>query len=144
MEAFVRPPSFASYARFIQNQDMDEASEFWKAQLRGTSTCDFPSLPSPAYQARTGEMITRLVSLAPSRPEMNLADVIKAARALLLSHYSGSSDVVFASTNSGRNMSLDGITDMVGPTITTVPMRVQIETRQCGSFWKISTSAHSP
>lgn len=39
-------------------------------------------------------------------------------------------DIVFGETLSGRNSSVDGIEDIMGPCITTVPMRVKMDGRQ--------------
>ncbi|KAG5765128.1 hypothetical protein H9Q72_006789 [Fusarium xylarioides] len=51
----------------------------------------------------------------------------------MVAKYSGSNDVVFAVTLSGRNAPVHGITEMLAPTITTVPVRVRINS---------STTAH--
>ncbi|KAK8110637.1 nonribosomal peptide synthase [Apiospora kogelbergensis] len=99
-----KPPPFADYAWHVFDQDRAVAERFWTAELAGSTTCDFP------------------------RPVRRpLAAIIKSAWALLLGHHSGSRDVVFATTNAGRNLDLPGISDMIGPTIATVPVRIRYD-----------------
>jgi non-ribosomal peptide synthetase component F len=49
---------------------------------------------------------------------------------LLLSRYSGSEDVVFGATVSGRPANLPGVEEMVGMFINTLPVRVQMKSEE--------------
>ena len=51
---------------------------------------------------------------------------IHLAWSLLVAHYTDSREVVYGCTVSGRNAPIEGINDMVGPTIATVPIRISI------------------
>lgn len=122
-----KPPPFADYVRYIQNQDRNAAEAFWLFELSGASTCDYPRLPSSSYQSSAGKTTERIMSHDQPGTSGPIAAVAKTAWALLLGLYSGSDDVVFATTNAGRSLPLDDIADMVGPTITTVPVRVRLD-----------------
>ena len=58
---------------------------------------------------------------------VTLSTVVKLAWALTLSQYSGSEDVVFGITLAGRSVPVSGADEILGPTITTVPLRVQLD-----------------
>ena len=62
--------------------------------------------------------------------QVTLNTVIQGAWALLLSRYSGSEDVVFGVTVSGRPASLPGVEEMVGLFINTLPVRVQVKSEE--------------
>ncbi|WP_353737207.1 SDR family NAD(P)-dependent oxidoreductase [Moorena sp. SIO3B2] len=57
---------------------------------------------------------------------MTIATLVNAAWALLLSRYSGESEVLFGVTVSGRPANLLGVENMVGVFINTLPLRVQV------------------
>ncbi|KAK8031980.1 hypothetical protein PG990_001714 [Apiospora arundinis] len=122
-----KPQPFSEYAWHVFNQDRVAAERFWTAELAGATTCDFPRMPSPTYQANACQNAARTMALRHSQSDIPLAAIIKAAWALLLGQHSGSRDVVFATTNAGRNLDLPGIADMIGPTIATVPVRVRYD-----------------
>ena len=122
-----KPPPFADYAWHVFDQDRAVAERFWTAELAGSTTCDFPRMPSPTYQADARHNTARTMDLRQGQSDAPLAAIIKSAWALLLGHHSGSRDVVFATTNAGRNLDLPGISDMIGPTIATVPVRIRYD-----------------
>ena len=77
---------------------------------------------------------TALQALA-RQQEVTLNIVTQGAWALLLSHYSGESDVVFGVTVSGRPFSLAGAEYIIGPFLNTLPMRVQLPPDVTLSAW---------
>ncbi|KAH8691335.1 putative nonribosomal peptide synthase [Talaromyces proteolyticus] len=129
--AVTRPPDFSGYVRHILSQNQNEAKSFWKSQLSGCiSTTTYPILPSTSYSVRPSKTFNRRI-----HPDVGsfakLQARIHAAWALIVSKLTGSDDVVFAATLAGRNASVEGIEQMVGPTITPVPIRIQLERDQC-------------
>ncbi|MEM6403576.1 MAG: amino acid adenylation domain-containing protein, partial [Cyanobacteria bacterium P01_D01_bin.116] len=67
--------------------------------------------------------------------QLTLNTLIQAAFALMLSRYSGESDVVFGITSSGRPTSLVNSESMVGLFINTLPLRVQVDGKQKLLSW---------
>lgn len=55
------------------------------------------------------------------------ATTIKLAWALTLSQYGGSDDIVFGQTLAGRNVNVPSIEEILGPTMTTVPLRIRLQ-----------------
>jgi amino acid adenylation domain-containing protein/non-ribosomal peptide synthase protein (TIGR01720 family) len=53
--------------------------------------------------------------------------IIRAAWAVVVERHSGSKDVVFGETLAGRDIPVQSITDIIGPTFTTVPTRIQVD-----------------
>ena len=70
-----------------------------------------------------------LQSLA-KRNQVTVNTVVQGAWALLLSRYSGSEDVVFGATVSGRPPHIAGIDKMVGMFINTLPVRVRVKAEE--------------
>lgn len=119
------------YTRFIQylaNTDVNAAKTYWKASLAGVSAYQFPQQHRMTpEELPNGSTLTHSIRLPPQRhTDFTQANVARAAWALLLAAYTGSDDVVFGETLTGRDVSVAGITNVCGPTLTTVPTRVQI------------------
>jgi len=63
-----------------------------------------------------------------ARPNgLTLNTVFAGAWGVLLSRYTGARDVVFGSVVSGRPAELEGVEEMVGMLINTIPVRLQVE-----------------
>ncbi|MEH2225048.1 amino acid adenylation domain-containing protein [Nostoc sp.] len=129
---------FRDYINWLQQQDLAGAKAFWQQNLEGFSA------PTPLIVERaigqsshqqqnidvrsqhlSAERTTTLKSFA-QQHHLTLATLVQAAWGLLLSRYSGESDVVFGTTVSGRPASLSGVESMVGLFINTLPARVKI------------------
>lgn len=67
------------------------------------------------------EKCSRSLSVSPQ-------SLFQAAYALLLGSYLGTSDICFGSVFSGRTLPVDGIEDIVGPCLSTLPVRVDLST----------------
>ncbi|QKX62712.1 uncharacterized protein TRUGW13939_09873 [Talaromyces rugulosus] len=122
-----RPPSFNAVVAYITSQDRGKGQEFWKTRLSGCSSVNvYPQLPSAHYQVQPSQVFNCTI-----RPDSgsvrNLQAKVHAAWALVVSKISGSNDVVFAATLAGRNIPVEGVEQVVGPTITPVPIRIQLQ-----------------
>ncbi|WP_445627752.1 amino acid adenylation domain-containing protein [Nostoc sp. DSM 114167] len=129
---------YRDYINWLQQQDLAEAKAFWQQNLEGF-TAPTPliverSLGQSSHQQQnievrsqhlSTETTTTLKSFA-QQHHLTLATLIQAAWGLLLSRYSGESDVVFGTTVSGRPPTLSGVESMVGLFINTLPARVKI------------------
>ncbi|MBH8578109.1 amino acid adenylation domain-containing protein [Nostocaceae cyanobacterium CENA369] len=134
------PPSrpFRDYINWLQQQDLAGAKEFWQRNLEGFSAPTPLIVERPIGQSShqqlyidvlchnlSAQTTTALKTFA-QQHHLTLATLIQAAWALLLSRYSGESDVVFGTTVSGRPPVLSGVESMVGVFINTVPARLKI------------------
>lgn len=121
-------PTYSKFIQYLAEVDMDRAHEFWESHLSNISTQHFPHLPSPDSQASASSLLIHRAELSrQSGSEITTATRIRAAWALTISTYSTANDVVFWETLTGRDAPVPGIEEMVGATLTTVPMRVVLD-----------------
>jgi amino acid adenylation domain-containing protein/non-ribosomal peptide synthase protein (TIGR01720 family) len=120
--------SYNKFIKYLASIDTDASKAFWKNSLSGASSYQFPQQAHSAHEkAPVGLTLHHTMKLAAQRPnDVTPSNAIRAAWALLLAAYTGSDDVVFGETLTGRDVSVAGITEICGPTLTTVPTRVQI------------------
>ncbi|KJZ69526.1 hypothetical protein HIM_11088 [Hirsutella minnesotensis 3608] len=117
------------FNRFIRHiAEVEGAEEFWTSYTSKLHAAAFPALPHDNYSPDPCQSFSFLVTGLPrSRSEYTLSTRVQLSWALMLSHYTGSQDVVFGLTSNGRAASLDSIADVTGPTIATVPVRVSLD-----------------
>ena len=138
-------PSYRDYVKWIKEQDLSEADAFWRQSLKGfEAPTQFGTARNSRSETRetyesqqislSVETTIALQALA-RQQEVTLNTVTQGAWALLLSHYSGESDVVFGVTVSGRPFSLAGAEYIIGPFLNTLPMRVQLPPDVTLSAW---------
>lgn len=123
---------YASFIRYLGRRNIPDSERFWSKSLEGASSItQFPQLPPamakqeeiPSFLAETYEF---KVSRSDISVDITVPTLVRAAWAILLAAYTGSDDVVFGETLAGRNIDVPGITEMAGPTFTTVPARVRL------------------
>lgn len=121
--------SYSKFIKYLSSIDTNTSRKYWKGSLAGAASYQFPQQPHSAQsQTSTGQTLQHTMTLASQRHiDVTPSNVIRAAWALLLATYTGSDDVVFGETLTGRDVSVAGITEVCGPTLTTVPIRVQID-----------------
>lgn len=120
---------YSRFIKYLRKTDSQECDRFWKSKFDGLQSLHFPKVSSlDADRGAQTETLKYTVRL----PEMQkttgftLPTMIRAGWAILLSSHTGSEDVVFGETTTGRDVPVDGIIDMLGPTLTTVPTRIQV------------------
>ncbi|MGW7104090.1 amino acid adenylation domain-containing protein [Streptomyces sp. NPDC054838] len=126
---------YRDYLDWLARQDRDAAAAAWGSALAGL---DEPTLLGAADPHRLDALPER-ISLELSRglterltararsAGITLNSVVQGAWAVLLSRLTGRDDVVFGGTVSGRTADLDGIEEMVGLLINTLPVRMRVE-----------------
>jgi amino acid adenylation domain-containing protein len=141
----VRP--YRDYIAWQRQQSLAEAETFWRAQLAGFTSRTPLALPhpqpdpavahGPTAQVRrqlTAAQTSDLLALA-RKHQLTLSTIVQGAWALLLSRYSGESDVVFGVTVSGRPADLRDAEHMVGLFINTLPLRVRCAPQMPAGAW---------
>jgi amino acid adenylation domain-containing protein len=132
---------FQEYLQWLSDQEDGQADGYWRRMLAGIES------PTPlpydrqvleAHRTESSESVhvelpidqsSRLHRVA-RRSGLTLNTVVQGAWALLLSRYSGETDVIFGTTVSGRPAELPGVEEMVGMFINTVPTRVTVSDGQ--------------
>ncbi|MBE9035780.1 non-ribosomal peptide synthetase [aff. Roholtiella sp. LEGE 12411] len=138
-QLYLTPPRpYRDYINWLQQQDLSSAERFWRRTLEGF-TASTPLVVEQAtgqiahqqqttyirHQHLSAEATATLKSFA-QQHHLTVSTLVQAAWALLLSRYSGESDVLFGATVSGRPHNLSGVESMVGLFINTLPVRVKI------------------
>jgi hypothetical protein len=124
------PPSQISYNVFIQHLSKgsrEESQNYWRSQLAGSQPSSFFLLPSAEKPHPSCQTRQRLPLCKRKGADITTATLLRAAWALLVGSYSNTTDVIFGSTVSGRTCSLPGIDLISGPTVATIPVRVQFD-----------------
>ncbi len=134
-------PPFERYVAWLTAQDSASAETFWRRYLRGFKAAT--ALPGQrlagqrlAARQSGGEhrgvklrlsaaSSAQLLALARQR-RLTLNTLVQGAWALMLSRYSGDTDVLFGVTASGRPEELAGTDRMVGLFINLLPLRVAV------------------
>ncbi|MFW9261379.1 amino acid adenylation domain-containing protein [Nostoc sp. CALU 546] len=133
-----RPRLYREYITWLQQQDLQKAEAYWRQKLKGftvptpiavSKTSASFSSQKEAYDRQqiqiSASFTTALKSFA-RKHQLTLNILLKGAWALLLSRYSGESDIVFGATSSGRPAALLEAESMVGLFINTLPLRVEV------------------
>ncbi|MCW4351913.1 non-ribosomal peptide synthase/polyketide synthase [Hoyosella sp. YIM 151337] len=132
------PPvrSYKDYLEWTLAQDTQASLDVWRGALSGL---DEPTTLVPLERARRHEAapqeITHQFSAELSRHIAHVArelgvtvnTVIQAAWGIVLATETARDDIVFGATVSGRPPELDGVEDMIGLFINTLPVRVRLE-----------------
>ncbi|KAI0005257.1 hypothetical protein F4779DRAFT_50368 [Xylariaceae sp. FL0662B] len=122
---------FQPFVKYIIDLKDGQIQEYWGAQFENCEAVIFPSLPSSEYQPQASQSVTHeFKRIKWPQSDITASTVIYAAWTLLAARYTNSSDVTFGTTVNGRQAPVVGIESMPGPTIATVPMRVQFDSQQ--------------
>jgi amino acid adenylation domain-containing protein/non-ribosomal peptide synthase protein (TIGR01720 family) len=133
-----RPRPYREYIAWLVQQDLEAAEEFWRRTLAGFSAptslgvdrgASAAAPSAGAYGSRTAVLpaVTSEGLRALSRHhQLTLNTLLQGAWALLLVRYSGDEDVVFGAVASGRSAPVEGIEQMVGLFINTLPVRARL------------------
>lgn len=122
-------PPYATFIKYVLDIDADTASGYWMQQLQGARQASFP--PHPRSDVRAPDAtrcFTKNIPLGPmSGAGVTKASVLRTAWAVVLARYCDSNDVCFGVTVSGRNAPVPGVTEIMGPAVATIPVRINID-----------------
>ncbi|MCS7475599.1 non-ribosomal peptide synthetase [Umezawaea endophytica] len=134
---------FGDYLRWLSTQDPREAEEHWRKALDGVTAPTPLPLDRPAEQGHATRSSAWTTLTLPGgglrdfaqRHGLTLNAVVQGAWALLLSRYSGQTDVCFGSTVSGRPADLPGADAITGMFINTLPVRTEVPEDEPVAVW---------
>lgn len=138
---------YRNYIAWLQDQDTAGAEGFWRRMLKGfiaptplavDRPGDLSSDAEPVFDEQravlSAETTGALQSLA-RQHQLTLNTIVQGAWAVLLNRYSGSEDIVFGATVSGRPPELEGVEAMIGLFINTLPVRVHVGPEESLLSW---------
>jgi amino acid adenylation domain-containing protein len=123
---------FTKFVDFVHKADTEDARTFWRNQFLGAPVPSFPAVPPGKTQFADRSCITHFMdpSKMKSTGTTTVTALARAALAILLSHYENSEDIVFGNTVHGRSSLPQGIQDVIGPTLATLPIRIKVDRKQ--------------
>ncbi|PYI32546.1 putative HC-toxin synthetase, partial [Aspergillus indologenus CBS 114.80] len=121
---------YTQFIRYLQHGRPDPvaSTHYWREQLEGDVMASWPRRVSDK-QPLPQDDFHQSIPLPPTQRhgQVTISTILRAAWALVVAQYSGHGDIAFAATVSGRNAPVRGISDIAGPTITTVPIRTRVD-----------------
>lgn len=122
---------FSPFVAYLSQVDKKTERDFWVSRFANLRAPTFPGLPSATYTPGARMSFTHSITLPPrAGRDFTLATLIRLAWAVVIAHHTDSDDVVFGETLTGRNASFTNIDRLTGPTITTIPVRVELGSSQ--------------
>lgn len=134
-------PRYRDYIVWLKQQNEAQADEFWRSTLKGfAAPTPLPlarssrpatshELPLSANYVLSSHLTDSLVAFV-RQQQLTLNTLLQGVWSLLLSCYSGKSDVLFGSTLSSRPAELQHSERMPGLFINTLPVRIKIDGRE--------------
>ncbi|MEM6252543.1 MAG: amino acid adenylation domain-containing protein [Cyanobacteria bacterium P01_D01_bin.156] len=141
----VLPPTknYRTYIDWLQQQDQAKAEAYWKEKLQGFSAPTPLGINRQRHQGSRSQetaygeqqrwlsvVLSNDLQTFAKQSRLTLNTLFQGAWALMLKRYSGSDDVMFGITVSGRPPELSGVESMVGLFINTVPLRSHLAPNQ--------------
>ncbi|MGJ0607770.1 amino acid adenylation domain-containing protein [Cylindrospermopsis raciborskii] len=137
-------PNYRDFIVWLNQKPIQQAEVFWRDQLAGLDSVTKIGLTSDPldngadYQVLQTtlqpEVYAQLKNYA-NKHLVTVSTLINAAWAILISKYSGSNEVIFGVTVSGRPTELSGFEQMVGLFINTLPLRLKCEPDKLVGTW---------
>ena len=125
-----KPVPFSRFIQYLGSISSTDTERFWSSQLSGEKPSSFPQLPSSADDPYPDQILSHSLELSRPKSDITVPTILRAAWAFVNAQYSDNNDVIFGASVSGRNAPVAGITEMSGPTITTVPVRIRLDPGQ--------------
>ncbi|MEV7615517.1 amino acid adenylation domain-containing protein [Streptomyces sp. NPDC089799] len=133
-DALPAAPAYREFPGWLARQDRQAAAEAWAAALDGLAEPTLLGAADPHRMAELPERITvelseeltaRLTAGARAAG-ITLNSVVQGLWAVLLGRLTGREDVVFGGTVSGRDAAFEGVGELVGLLINTLPVRFRV------------------
>ena len=129
-----RRPQFDRFVRFenhvLNIEEVETAKEYWTKQLTELTPEYLPVLTS-AKSEKGNLSCKRSINVELNAVSQDLGisrhSIPSAAFGTLLHLYCGAADVVYGSVSSGRTLPIPGIDTIIGPCISTLPVRLTLD-----------------
>ena len=126
---------YSNYIKWLEKQDKKEALSYWRKYLENyQQQAQVPKVIKPVKENSyvnndtdfiiDSELTDRLKNMA-RRNKVTVNTVFQTIWGILLQRYNNTTDVVFGAVVSGRPAEINGIENMVGVFINTVPVRIK-------------------
>ncbi|MGD2088937.1 MAG: non-ribosomal peptide synthase/polyketide synthase [Candidatus Aminicenantes bacterium] len=148
-------PQYSSYIRWLKRQHQEEGLNYWQAYLEGYEDQASGQVPTFEKQERPQEAryilenypftinqtLTDGLNRLAKENQVTVNTLIQTLWGILLQRYNNTNDVVFGAVVSGRPPGIDGIEQMVGLFINTIPVRIKSNSRN--TFSQLIKAVHT-
>ncbi|KAI9038003.1 acetyl-CoA synthetase-like protein [Aspergillus affinis] len=133
-ELSIRP--FNAFAKYVRDIDTAASKRFWAGEFQDLNATMFPPMQKRPNIPFSRKSVSHNIPLQHAlESDFTLSTFIHLACSIVLGHYTASDDIVYGLTLSGRNAPVTGVEDLTGPTIATVPFRIELPaactTKEC-------------
>ncbi|WP_458121519.1 non-ribosomal peptide synthase/polyketide synthase [Paenibacillus sp. Z6-24] len=133
-------PPYSEYIQWLEQQDHQAAAGYWSRYLEGyRSRTLLPTIAAPSARAAStesgyiaeqlkysaGESLTAQLEQAAREHGVTLNILMQSVWGVALQRYNHTRDVVYGTVVSGRPAEIQGVEQMIGLFINTIPVRVQ-------------------
>ncbi|KAM5435656.1 NRPS cluster protein [Microsporum canis] len=131
-------PQYRLFTLFHMNHASSELREqainYWRSHLEGSSPCLWPNFQDRSDIPKTTGVVEHQLNIDLDQLDSLVRDsrvsrqiIFQAAIGYLLSVYNGTSDIILGNVSAGRTLPIDGIDNIVGPCISTIPLRFDLQ-----------------
>ncbi|OJZ79483.1 hypothetical protein ASPFODRAFT_106992, partial [Aspergillus luchuensis CBS 106.47] len=126
-------PLYSGYLNYLCGLPEAAAEAYWRSYMEGVQPCHLPTLEAPGAGGQPGkELRSNSLSLGAGervrefcqRHEVTMSNLFQVAWGLVLQAYTGAETACFGYLNSGRDIPVRGVHDIVGPFINMLVCRV--------------------
>nr|WP_309245933.1 non-ribosomal peptide synthase/polyketide synthase [Bacillus glycinifermentans] len=131
------PKPYSDYIKWLEKQDKEEARQYWSTYLEGyEEQAQIPACKNGKKNGRYdrqekvisfSKQLTHQIKEFAGSNSVTFHTVLQTIWGLVLAKYNNIEDVVFGTVVSGREAKVDGIEDMIGLFINTIPTRIRFE-----------------
>ena len=132
----------------LKEQDLSKETQYWTDHLSALDPSSLPNFnsttsitPRLARTSLSTTISTKKLEEVARTLEVSSQSLVQAAYSLLLSSYLGKPDICFGTVFSGRTGGVDGVEDICGPTLSTLPIR--IDTASTSTMASLAQSLNS-
>ncbi len=131
--SIIKKNSFKEFIKYCQKQDKAKQETFWrehfnnyesKSTIWTKPSYSEISVANSKIDYKLNNKISESMYEFCKKQKTTVAALLYTAWGILLQKYNNTNDIVFGTTVSGRNAHIQGIEDMVGLFINTLPLRV--------------------
>ncbi|KAH8891594.1 amino acid adenylation [Thozetella sp. PMI_491] len=123
-----KPPKMSQFIKHMITADRATATNFWAVHLGNATTKPLLNAPRGSYPVLDMMEKCKITEAPKIHPwDVTLSTMIEVAGCLAISHQLKCPDVILCSDRTGRNLPVDGIQDLIGPTTLYLPIRVHVD-----------------
>jgi non-ribosomal peptide synthase protein (TIGR01720 family) len=131
-ELSIESGSYRDFVQYLEEKPLDVGLQFWSKHLANVEPCAFPGSEFVTNDNSATVVNVRGIDSAAVQAfcrdwETTAASVIQTAWALVLGKFTRTATPCFGTLSSGRDVPVSNVDRIIGPVITVVPCRVDLE-----------------